>query len=94
MTKAKATFTLDEETMALIRAIAERKRKPRSMVLREAVAVYAAQEDKLDDAERVRRLKVLDDLKGRPPTRPQAEVDKHLRDVRRTRRAGWRRPFE
>jgi Ribbon-helix-helix protein, copG family len=91
---AKVTFTLDDETVEIIRVIAARRKKPRSLVVREAVAAYARQEDRLDDAERERRLRVLDDLTARPRTRPQAEVDQELREIRRTRRAGWRRPAE
>jgi hypothetical protein len=90
----KVTFTLDDETMAAIRAIAARKKKPRSLVVREAIAAYARQEDKLDDPERARRLRVLDEVIARPRTRPQAEVDKELGEIRRARRAGWRRPAE
>ena len=90
----KVTFTLDNETVEAIRAIAARKKKPRSLVVREAVAAYARQEDKLDEAEQLRRLRVLDDLRDRPRTRPQREVDDELRGIRRARRAGWRRPAE
>ena len=90
----KVTFTLDDETVAAIRTIAERRRKPRSLVVREAVAAYARREDKLDEAERARRLRVLDDLMRRPRTRPQVEVDRELREIRRARRSGWRRPAE
>jgi predicted DNA-binding protein len=90
----KVTFTLDDETVETIRAIAARKNKPRSLVIREAVAAYASQEEKLDDAERTRRLRVLDDLMARPRTRPQAVVDDELHVIRRARRAGWRRPAE
>jgi hypothetical protein len=42
----------------------------------------------------VRRLSLLDDVMARPRTRPQGEVDKELREIRRARRAGWRRPTE
>lgn len=87
----KVTFTLDEDTVRSIRAIAARKMKPQSLVVREAVAVYASQEEKLGDEERARRLQVLDALQSRPRTRSQAEVDKELREIRRSRRAGWRR---
>jgi predicted transcriptional regulator len=90
----KVTFTLDDETVAAIRAIAERRRKPRSLVVREAVAAYARQEEKLDEAERERRLRVIDALMARPRTRPQAEVHSELREIRRARRAGWRRPAD
>ncbi|PYQ93341.1 MAG: hypothetical protein DMF97_20145 [Acidobacteria bacterium] len=90
----KVTFTLDDGTVETIRAIAARKRKPRNLVVREAVAAYARQEDKLDDAERARRLRVLDDVMARPDTRPPAAVGKELRAIRRARRVGWRRPAE
>ena len=91
---AKVTFTLDDETVRAIRSLAERRRKPQSAVVREAVAAYAAHEEKLDDAEKARRLRVLDELAARPRTRPAAEVDKELREVRLGRRAGWRRESE
>ena len=88
----KVTFTLDEETVHAIRTLAERRRKPQSVVVREAVAAYAAQEEKLDDAERTRRLRVLDGLAAQPHTRRRADVERELRQLRLGRRAGWRRP--
>ena len=90
----KVTFTLDDDTVEAIRSIATRKRKPRSLVIREAIAAYARLEDKLDEDERKRRLALLDDLMARPHTRPKVEVDQELRDIRRARRIGWRRPAE
>ena len=87
----KVTFTLDDDTVRVIRTLAERRRKPQSLVVREAVAAYAAQEEKLDDAEQARRLRVLDDLATKPRTRSQSDVDKELRDIRLGRRVGWRR---
>lgn len=86
----KVTFTLDEETVRTIRTIAERRRKPQSVVVREAVAALAEQEQKLDEAERTRRLRVLDELATKPRTRTQSEVDQELRSIRLGRRAGWR----
>ena len=90
----KVTFTLDDDTVEAIRSIATRKRKPRSLIIREAIAAYARLEDKLDEDERKRRLALLDDLTARPRTRPTVEVDRELRDIRRARRIGWRRPAE
>jgi hypothetical protein len=87
----KVTFTLDGETIAAIRELARRKRKPQSLVVREAIAAYAAQEDKLSDGERDRRVRALDEILARPRTRPQAEVEHELREIRRARRTGWRR---
>jgi hypothetical protein len=88
----KVTFTLDDDTVRTLRTIAERRKKPQSLVVREAVAAYAAQEEKLDEAERARRLRVLDELAAKPPTRPLADVQRELRRIRRDRRAGWQRP--
>ena len=90
----KVTFTLDDETVRAIRSLAERRRKPQSVVVREAVAAYAAQEEKLEEAERTRRLRVLDELAAQPHTRRQADVDQELRQIRLGRRAGWRRPVD
>ena len=90
----KVTFTLDDATVELIRLIAERKKQPRSLVVREAVAVYGAQEEKLDAATRERKLRLLDELMAQPPTRPQGEAKKELRELRRARRVGWRRPSD
>ena len=88
---AKATFVLDDETMREIRSLALRKRKPQSHVVREAIALYARQEDRLTDEERRRRLDVLDAVLALPATRAQADVDAELRDIRHARRTGWRR---
>lgn len=88
----KVTFSLDDETVQLLRRVAERSRKAQSLVVREAVAQYAAREEKLTEAERERLLTVLRDIKARPVTRPTADVDRELRDVRRSRRTGWSRP--
>jgi predicted transcriptional regulator len=88
----KVTFSLDDEAVRLLRRAAERTRKPQSLVVREAIAQYAAREEKLSDEERERLLKVLRDIKGRPVTRSQDDVDRELQDVRRSRRSGWSRP--
>jgi hypothetical protein len=88
---AKATFVLDADTLQEIRSLAQRKRKPQSHVVREAIALYARQEDRLTDQERARKLELLDDLLARPRTRPPSDVDAELADIRQNRRTGWRR---
>ena len=87
---AKVTFSLDDATVETLRKTATRLRKPQSLVVREAIAHYAAQEDRLGDEERERMLKVIDRAMKLPPSRPQAEVDRELREIRRSRRIGWR----
>ena len=88
----KVTFSLDAEVVRLLRRTAERARKPQSLIVREAIAQYAAREEKLSDAERDRLLDVLRDIKAHPATRAAADVDQELRAVRRARRTGWSRP--
>lgn len=88
---ARATFSLDEATIAEIRRTAARLRKPQSHVIREAVADYAARADRLSEPERLHLLDVLDRLRGPKPARPAAEVDAELAAIRAARRAGGRR---
>lgn len=87
----KLTFSLDDETVATLRAAAARSRKPQSLIVREAIAGYAAREERLDDAERERLLGVLRRMKKRPASRTQADVDRELREIRQARRTGWNR---
>ena len=88
---ARATFSLDEATIAEIRRTAARLRKPQSHVVRDAVADYAARTDRLSERERVQLMGVLERLRETRPTRPAAEVDAELRAIRSARRAGGRR---
>jgi predicted transcriptional regulator len=91
---AKLTFSLDEETVRLLRVVAERRRKAQSLVVREAIAEYAARDEKLTEADRARKLQVLEKVAATPVTGSQAVVDREIREVRRARRAGWRRPSD
>ena len=91
---AKVTFTLDDDTVKAIRKMAERTKKPQSLVVREAVAHYAAREDKLTPEEQTRMLRILDELGSRLPRKPREEVDRELRDLRRSRRTGWSRSWD
>ena len=84
---AKLTFSLDDDTVATLRKVAARTRKPQSMVIREAVAYYAEREEKLPDAERDRLLKVLSEFKRTMTPRPRGEVEKELRELRASRRS-------
>lgn len=88
----KLTFSVDEQTVQTLKKTAERLRKPQSMVVREAVAEYAARSGRLTEDERRKMLKAVDQMMKQPPTRPQAEVACELRAVRQARRQGGRRP--
>jgi len=91
---AKLTFSLDDDTVRTLRRVAELKRKPQSLVVREAIVEYAAREDTLPDDERARRLDVLRELQSQPPTRPQRVVESEIAALRRARKTGWARPSD
>jgi len=91
MATTKVTFTLDAETVGWINDAAERLHKPKSQVVREAVADYHRRTGRLTEAERQRMLRILDTIMAKPPSRPQREVDQELAEIRRARRAGGRR---
>jgi hypothetical protein len=88
----KVTFSLDDDTVAALRKAAARSRKSQSLVVREAIAEYSAREERLSQAERDRLLGVLRGVRSRPAMGSQADVDRELREVRRSRRTGWARP--
>ncbi len=90
----KMTFTLDEKTAREINSIAARLSKPKSQVIREAVHEFNLKTDRLTESERQRMVRALKEIMSRPPTRTQAEVDRELRDIRRSRRTGWSRPSD
>lgn len=85
------TFTLDEETVRKIRKLAERTKKPQSLIVREAVAHYSARDEKMTDEERQRWLRTFDELVARIPPRPREDIDRELRDIRAARRSRGRR---
>jgi len=88
----KLTFSLDEESVQTLRRVAERSRKPQSLIVREAIAQYAEREEVLSPEERDRLLGVLRRIKQRPATRSKSAVRDELQEIRRSRRAGWSRP--
>ncbi len=85
------TYSLDDATVRRIRRTAERLGKPQSQVVREAVADFAARADRLSEVEHLRMLKVITRLREAPPTRPREETNAELREIRASRRFGWRR---
>lgn len=88
----KLTFSLDDASVRMLRDTAARTRKPQSLIVREAIAHFAAREDILSASERERLLGALRRIRSRPPTRPASDVDRELREIRRSRRTGWSRP--
>src|SRR5436853_6191676 len=91
MAAHKVTVTLDRETVRLIDDAAGRLAKPKSQIVREAVADYHIRIGRLSESERQRMLKVFDTVVPLIPSRPQREVEDELQEIRRARRAGGRR---
>lgn len=87
----KVTFTLDDETVRRIELSASRLRKPKSQVVREAVAHYYDRAGRLSEAERQHLLSVLDRMTTLAPSREAAEADREIAEIRAARRAGGRR---
>jgi predicted transcriptional regulator len=92
---AKFTFVFDDETARTLRATAARLRKSQSLVVREAVAEYAAHAGRLTERERRRMLTTIDALRRQPASRSGDAVMAEIDAVRRARRQGGRkRPAE
>jgi predicted transcriptional regulator len=91
MATVKVTFTLDEATVEQLKETASRLSKPKSEVVREAIRDYHSRADRLSEAERQRMLRAVDELMLKPATRSQEEVDRELREIRESRKRGWRR---
>ena len=83
------TFSLDDETVRTLRLLADRKQKPQSVIVREAIVEYAAKDEKLSDAERSRKLQLIRQLRSQPQTRDVSDVDEELAELRRSRKVGW-----
>ncbi len=88
----KVTYTLDDETVERIERAAARDHRPRSSVVREAVARYAAESERLSPDEVREQLRILDAIAEIPSTRSARAVDAELRRLTESRRSGWRRP--
>ncbi len=91
MASVKTTFTLDEATVARLARTAERLRRSKSEVVREAILDYSERADRLTEGERLNMLRAFDELVSAIPERPQSEVDAELKAVRESRRRGGRR---
>jgi len=88
----KVTYTLDDETVERIRRAAQRDQRPKSSVVREAVARYATESERLSADEIREQLRILDAIAETPSTRSARAVDDELRRLAESRRSGWQRP--
>lgn len=89
---AKLTFSLDEPTVRALASTAERLRKSKSLVVREAIADYAARAGQLTEVERRRLLRAFDTLMPGLPAAAGRGAGAEFQEIRRERRrAGLRR---
>ncbi len=86
----KVTFTVDQPTVDRLKRTAARLGKPQSEVVREAIEDYAARVGRLSEAERLRLLRVFDEVVDAIPRGPVGAVDEEIAAVRAARRRGGR----
>jgi flagellar motor switch protein FliG len=91
MASTKVTFTLDDDTIRRLAKAARRLDKPKSQVVREAIREFSDRIGRLSEQERLRMLRVFDEVTARIPKRRAADVDREIRSVRDARRGGGRR---
>jgi predicted transcriptional regulator len=98
MATSKVTFTLDQMTVSLLDQSAAQLAIPKSQVVSRAIRDFHDRRgnltrpaERLSEPERLRLLKVIDEMTRRAPSRPQAEVDRELKEIRAARRRGGRR---
>jgi predicted transcriptional regulator len=91
MATRKVTFTLDEDTIENIAAVAAYRKQPKSEVVREAIAHYRRIRGPVSEEERRRRVRIFEEYLATAPKRPQSEIDRELAEIRRARRHGGRR---
>jgi predicted transcriptional regulator len=87
----KMTFTFDNETVERLRKMAARLGRPQSQVVREAIQQYVLNGGKLSEEDRQRKLKIMDGILARVPTRSKSEVQAEIENIRTSRRTGGRR---
>lgn len=91
MARTKVTFTVDDQTVRTIERTALRLGVPKSKVVREAVAEYAARADRLGEAERTRMLAEFDKYIAKIPPRAAGEAAAEIANIRRARKKGGRK---
>lgn len=85
MASNKVTFTLDEVSLRRLQDAAERLALPKSEVGREAIMEFHERLGRLSDRERLRMLRVFDDMVQAIPSRSASDVDRELRELRQSR---------
>jgi hypothetical protein len=88
----KVTFTFDDLTIRKLENAAQKVKKPKSEVVRQAIADYHDRIGRLSESERLRLLKIIDEIAARPVTkRSRKDVDREIAEIRTARRGSGRR---
>lgn len=90
----KVTYTLDDHTIRRIETTAQRLQKPKSQVVREAIADYSERAGRLSEQERLRMLDAVNRLMSQPLPRgrkAEEKVDREIEEIHAARRQGGRR---
>jgi hypothetical protein len=90
----RITVSFDTATAAALSRTAACLGKTKSEVVREAIRKYDIGPERMSEAERIRKLRFIEEMMKCPPTRSQAEVDREIAEIRRSRRVGWRKPSD
>jgi len=85
------TLTLEDETIQQIERLATLLHKSTGDIVKDAMQHLQPIPRPLTEEERQRRLKVLEEMRKRPPTRPQEEVEQEIKEIRAARRSGGRK---
>lgn len=87
----KATFVLDDETFQILKTTSARLKRPRSRIVRDAICDFSRRTGTTTERERLQKIELLDAYTSRMAGRPDKDVDRELKIVRRARRVSGRR---
>lgn len=90
MASVKATFTLDDDVVSKLAQAAQRTKRPKSAIVREAILDYSERLDRLTEPEKKRMLNALDELMPKVAPRSREDLQAELDEIRRARRSGGR----
>ena len=98
MATSKVTLSLDHRTVSLLDQSAAQLAIPKSQVVSRAIQDFHRRggdlrepAERLSAPERLRLLKVIDEMMRRTPSRSPADVNRELKEIRAARRGGGRR---
>lgn len=91
MATTKMTFTLDQDTVQRLHDTSQRLARPKSEIVREAIAEYYDRLGRLSERERTSMLRAFDELVPKIPARSAAVVNRELTELRKARRLAGRR---